>query len=289
MLPQNKRPPEIDEYVAATSLDKALEAMADGQGSVLAGGTDLWAQKDTGNGRLGGRLVNISRVSELGGISEGGGKIRIGALTTISEILESTLLKKKAPVLPQTANQFASPQIRNAATIGGNIANASPAADGVLPLIGLTASVELRSQSGTRSVPLSRFFKAPGKTELAADELIAAIDFDAPKANFHAVFCKSGPRPALEISMVAMCLTGQLEGGKLSDPRLVFGAVGPTPMRCEKTEALIDSKTLGDNLISQALDLMATEISPIDDFRASKWYRTQMARTFLEQELLACR
>ncbi len=289
MLPQNKCPPNIGEYVAATSLDEALDAMADGQGSALAGGTDLWAQKDSGNGRLGGRLINISRVSELGGISESGDKIRIGALTTISEILESALLNDKACLLPQTANCFAGPQIRNAATIGGNIANASPAADGVLPLIGLGASVELRSKRGSRSVPLSDFFKGPGKTELATDELITAIEFETPSAYFHGVFLKSGPRPALEISMVAMCLTGQLEGEKINNPSLVFGAVGSIPMRCKKTEALIDGKALDDDLIAQALDLMTTEISPIDDFRASKWYRTQMARTFLEQELLACR
>ncbi len=289
MLPQNKRPPDIGEYVAATSLDEALDALADGQGTALAGGTDLWAQKDSGNGRLRHRLVNISRLSELAGVSEDAGKIRIGALTTITEILESPLLNDKVALLPQTADHFAGPQIRNAATIGGNIANASPAADGVLPLIGLDATVELRSKRETCHVPLSGFFKGPGVSELAADELITAIEFETPTANFHGVFTKSGPRPALEISMVAMCLTGQLETGKLTDPRLVFGAVGPTPMRCPKVENLIDGKALDDELIADALDLMASEISPIDDFRASKWYRTQMARTFLEAELLACR
>ncbi|MCP5089055.1 MAG: xanthine dehydrogenase family protein subunit M [Rhodobacteraceae bacterium] len=289
MLPQNKRPPDIGEYVAASSVDAAIDALADGQGTALAGGTDLWAQKDSGNGRLRQRLVNISRVSELCGIAEVAGKIRIGALTTISEILESPLLNEKVPLLPQMANRFAAPQIRNAATIGGNIANASPAADAVLPLIGLGTSVELRSKRETRFLPLSGFFKGPGNTQMTADELITAIEFETPPGNFHGVFCKSGPRPALEISMVAMCLTGLLEGGKLSNPRLVFGAVGPTPICCEKTEAMIDGKTISDDLIASALDLMATEIAPIDDFRASKWYRTQMARTFLEAELIACR
>ncbi len=289
MLPQNKRPPDIGEYVAATSLKAALEALADGQGTALAGGTDLWAQKDSGNGRMRTRLVNIARVTALCGISEADGNIRIGALTTLSEVLESPLLNEKVPLLPQTADRFASSQIRNAATIGGNIANASPAADAVLPLIALDAVVELASMRGTRSLPLSGFFTGPGDTEIAADELITAVEFKTPADSFHGAFCKSGPRPALEISMVAMCLSGLLEDGKLSNPRLVFGAVGPTPMRCEKTESLIDGKALDDGLIAEAMDLMATEIAPIDDFRASKWYRTQMARTFLEQELLACR
>ncbi|MCB1368530.1 MAG: xanthine dehydrogenase family protein subunit M [Rhodobacteraceae bacterium] len=289
MLPQNKRPPEIEDYVSAQSLAEAVAAMADGQGSALAGGSDLWAQKDSGNGRMRKRLVNINRVSDLRGISEAGGVIRLGALTTMTELLESTLLRDKVPVLAETADRFASSQIRNVATIGGNIANASPAGDAVLPLIGLDAQVELVSKRGKRNLPLDSFFRGPGKTVMEADELIVAVEFATPPNGFHGVFCKSGPRPALEISVVAMCLTGVLKGGKLTGPRLVFGAVGPTPMRCVKTEALIDGKALDDALIAEALAIMATEIAPIDDFRASKWYRTQMAQTFLEAELNACR
>lgn len=289
MLPQNKRPPEIEDYVSALSLAEAVQAMKDGQGTALAGGSDLWAQKDSGNGRMRKRLVNINRVPELAGISEAAGMIRLGALTTMTDLLESALLRVKASVLVATADRFASSQIRNVATIGGNIANASPAADAVLPLIGLDAQVELVSGRGSRKVPLSGFFTGPGTTMMDRDELITAVEFAIPPEGFHGVFCKSGPRPALEISVVAMCLTGVLKDGGLSAPRLVFGAVGPTPMRCEKTEALIDGKVLDDALIDGALATMATEIAPIDDFRASKWYRTQMAQTFLEAELNACR
>lgn len=289
MLPQNMRPPEVEDYVSARSLAAALEAMADGQGTALAGGSDLWAQKDSGNGRMRARLVNIARVPELHGISETGGVIRLGALTTMTDFLESDLVAAKVPLLAATADRFASSQIRNVATIGGNIANASPAGDMVLPLIALDGVVELASNRGVRKVALDGYFTGPGKSVMAADELITAVEFATPGKDFHGVFCKSGPRPALEISVVAMCLTGRLTGGKLANPRLVFGAVGPTPMRCQKTESLIDGKALDDAMIADAMAMVASEIAPIDDFRASKWYRTQMAQTFLEAELIACR
>ncbi len=289
MLAQDRIPPQIGDYVKATTLDQALAALADGQATVLAGGSDLWAQKDSGNGRIRTRLVNVNRVNKLTGIEEAGGRLRLGACTTMTEILESPLLADKAPLLPATADRFASPQIRNVATIGGNIANASPAADMVLALIALGAEVELASARGMRTLVLEEIFTGPGQTVIAPDELIVAVEFAMPGASAHGVFCKSGPRPALEISQVAMALTGTRRDGALTGPCIVFGSVGPKPMRCRKTEALIDGKPLDDALIAAALDQMATEIAPIDDVRASAWYRTHVARTFLEQELQACR
>lgn len=294
MLAQNRRPPKIKEYVNATSLDQALAALADGTGTVLAGGSDLWAQKDSGAGRIAAgislRLVNLNRVPELHGIDARDGIICLGALCTVSEIIESDLLAEKLPVLAATGRHFASDQIRNVATIGGNIANASPAADMVVPLIALDAAAKIRSKPrGTRRLVLGDLLVGPGRTCLQADELIVAIEIPIPAAGFHAAFVKSGPRPALEISRVAMCLAGELHDKTLCNPRLVFGAVGATALRCPKTETLIDKQPLDDALIARALDIMAGEIAPIDDFRASRWYRTRMARTFLEQELNACR
>lgn len=290
MLPQNKIPPDISEYVNATSLDMALDALADGKGTPLAGGSDLWAQKDTGNGRLRARLVNIGRVDEMRGISTAGDVLRIGALTTMTEVLESDLLAAKLPVLVSAANQFASSQIRNVATLAGNIVNASPAADAVLPLIALDAVVEIHAKDKpVRKEALDGFFNGPGKTKLAPEELIVAIELVTPPKGFYGVFHKSGSRPALEISMAAMCLTGMKNDGIFDDTRIVYGAVGPTPMRCKKTENLINGQEITDDLIAAVLEMMASEISPIDDFRASKWYRTQIAKTWLEEELLACR
>jgi CO/xanthine dehydrogenase FAD-binding subunit len=288
-LAQHQKPLRFDAYVAAETLEVALRALADGAGTAVAGATDLWLQKDLGARRFGPRLVNIRRVPELAGIEEKGGRIRVGAVTTITEILESELLRRLVPVLPETADRFASVQIRNAATIGGNIANASPAADTVLPLICLDAEVELATwrdeQVFARRLPLAKFYTGPGKTVRAPSELVTAVWFDRPAPAFHAAFRKSGPRPALEIARVAMCLAGQRRERRLASVRLAFGAVAPTPIRCVATEALLEDATIDEVLIARALENVQREIAPIDDFRASAWYRRHLASAYLEEEL----
>ena len=287
-LPQFQAAPPFEDYVNATDLAAALAALADGRGTPVAGGTDLWVQKELPGAVTGDRLVNIRNVPQLKGMTEADGRIRIGALVTMTEILEDAHLKDAAPVLPMAADRFASVQIRNAATIGGNIANASPAADMVPPLLCSDASVELARDDGgaisTREVALSEFFTGPGQSVQAAGELVTAIIVPIQPGRY-AGFCKSGPRPALEIARVSMAITGEAEGGKLANPRIAFGAVAPTPIRCTKTEALIDGQTLNNDMIARALDTMDGEISPIADHRASEWYRRHLARTYLEQEL----
>lgn len=288
-LPQHQKPVEFGEYVNATSIASATRALADGAGTPVAGGTDLWLQKELGAKLFGPRLVNIRQVRELGGIVERDGRIRIGALATVTEILESALLMRLAPVLPQTADRFASAQIRNAATVGGNIANASPAADLALPLLCLDAEVELaswrREQVERRMVPLRQFFTGPGRTRRAPDELISAVWLDRPAADFDAAFHKSGPRPALEISRVALCFGGRRQGRRLSAVRVACGAVSPTPVRCRATEAAIEGAAIDKAAIVRALEVLHGEIAPIDDVRGSTWYRRHLASAYLEQEL----
>jgi CO/xanthine dehydrogenase FAD-binding subunit len=288
-LAQDLKPLEIEDYVDAVSLEMAARALADGAGTAVAGGTDLWLQKDLGKRRFGAHLVNIRRVAELAGIGENDDRVRIGALTTMTEILESPFLRRVAPVLPQTADRFASMQIRNAATVGGNIANASPAADLVLPLICLDAEVELASWHEERIVrrclPLATFFTGPGRTRCEPKEIITAVSFDRPAPEFHAAFHKSGPRPALEIARVALCLAGRRGGRRLTAVRIALGAVAPMPVRCPRTEAAIEDVAIDDAVIARARESLAREIAPIDDVRGSAWYRRHIASAFLEEEL----
>ncbi len=287
-LPQFQAAPQFEEYVNATDLSAAVAALADGQGTPVAGGTDLWVQKELPGAVAGDRLVNIKNVPELKGIAAADGRIRIGALVTMTEILGDGRLKDAAPILAIAADRFASVQIRNAATIGGNVANASPAADMMPPLLCADAAVELAREEGgaisTREVTLSEFFTGPGRSVRESNELVAAVIVPIQPGRY-AGFCKSGPRPALEIARVSMAITGEAAGGKLTNPRIAFGAVAPTPIRCTQTEALIDGKPLDDELIARALETMDGEISPIADHRASEWYRRHLARTYLEQEL----
>jgi CO/xanthine dehydrogenase FAD-binding subunit len=289
-LPQQQQPLAFEDYVNATTLEAALAALADGRGTPVAGGTDLWVQKDLGAKRFGARLVNIRHVAALAGVAEQHGRIRLGALASVTDILESPLLRAATPVLPAAADRFASVQIRNAATIGGNIANGSPAADMVVPLLCLDAEVELASWQGnavaTRRVPLSDMFLGPGKTRRAANELIVAIWLDRPAPGFYAHFSKTGPRPALEIARVSLCLAGRRAGGRLTDVRLAYGAVAPTPIRCQPVERMIEGAALDETTIARILDAADAVIAPIDDLRASAWYRRHLARAFLRQELL---
>lgn len=292
-LPQAQQPANIEEYTAASSLEEALRALADGEATPVAGGTDLWVQKDLGVRPLSRRLVNIRRVPEIAGISEDGNRIRLGALVTMTEILESDLLQAAAPLLPATADRFASIQIRNASTVGGNIVNASPAADMVIPLLCLDAEIELASWTGKkiaiRRLKLAEFFTGPGQSKRRPEELLTSVDFAAPGKAFHAGFCKTGPRPALEIAVVSMGFATYLKDGALSDVRIALGAVAPTPIRCPKTEEMLEGKKPDDAAIAGALQALDGEISPIGDLRGSEWYRRRLARVYLEQELTACR
>lgn len=279
----------LDEYRAPATLAEAVEALADGRGTVLAGGTDLILQAETGKTPYRGRLVNIRRVEGLRGVTEAGGTIRIGPLTTVTDVLNDAVVAARAPVLAQAADKFASNQIRNAATIGGNICNASPAGDMILPLLALDAGVELSAWRGggvdTRTVPLDGFFTGPGESVRAPEELLSGIVFPAPADGRTARFLKSGPRPALEISAVAAAMAVTRDGGVLRDVRLALGAVAPVPMRAKETEAVLEGATPDDDLVQRAADAAAHEISPIDDVRATAWYRRHLVTIYLRRLL----
>ena len=203
--------------------------------------------------------------------------------------LISELINKLAPVLVEAGDQFASNQIRNAASIGGNLCNASPAGDMSIPLLLLDASVELASWQNdkiqTRLLALNEFFTGPGKTVKEDHELLTAVIFDKPAANFIARFRKSGPRPALEISTVSVGIGGNLENGKFSNVRVAMGAVAPTPLRAKTTETTLENKTLDGETIQAAVESASKDATPIDDIRASAWYRNHLVRVFTEEVL----
>ncbi len=278
----------IQTYNAPRTVEEAAKALAGGGATIIAGGTDLmtdpkapWADRPG--------LVNISRVDGLRGVTAEGGEIRIGALTTVTDVLNSEVLRKTAPVLPATADRFASDQIRNMATLGGNIVNASPAGDMIVPLLLLDAEIELVSWDGkalaTRSLPLVGIFEGPGRTTIRDDELLTAIRFAEPEAGFVARFEKSGPRPALEVALVSAGVAGIKQGGTLSSVRVAFGSVAPTPIRAPKTEAALEGKKLDRATISAACDAAAAETAPISDVRGSDWYRSHLVRAYMESLL----
>lgn len=280
---------EIENYLSPYSLDDAVKAIAHGDVTILCGGTDLTPQTDAGRIAYARTLMNIRRINELSGIESRAGKVRIGALTTVAEIRDSELIQAVAPVLVEATDQFASDQIRNAASIGGNLCNASPAGDMIIPFLVLDASVELASWKGgtvrKRLVALDEFFIGPGKTVKEASELLTAVIFDEPAQSFVAHFRKSGPRPALEIAAVSIGIGGVLDNGTFSKVRVAMGAVAPTPLRARKVEAALEGKPLNPQSIKAAVENARKEATPIDDVRASAWYRDHLVGVFTAEVL----
>ena len=281
--------PEIKNYLAPRSLADAVQALADGEVTVVCGGTDLTPQTDAGQREYAATLMNIRRVAGLSGIDLAGDTVRIGTLTTVTEIMEHELIQELAPILVEAADQFASDQLRNAASIGGNICNASPAGDMIIPLLVLDASVELASWQDnavqTRLVPLCEFFTGPGTTVMKTNEMLTAVVFDKPAETFVASFKKSGPRPALEIAKVAVGIGGRLSDGAFTDVRVALGAVAPTPKRAGKIESALEGKPLDADSIQAAAASAEADATPIDDVRASAWYRNHLLRIYTEEVL----
>src|SRR5208282_2845131 len=278
----------VQTYEAPRSLAEAVALLRAGNVTVVAGGTDLMPQSKTGRARFQPVLMNIQRIPELRGIGETDGCVRFGALTTVTELLNNVMVKTRFNALWQAADHFASDQLRNAATIGGNICNASPAGDTLVPLLVFNARVVLASEANgavtTRTLPLAAFFVGPGRTQRRPTELLTAVDVPLPPAGFVSEFYKFGTRPALDIATIAVGLGAVRDGDRLRDVRIAFGAVAPTPIRAPKTEAALDGQPL-PAAIEPALAAADTDIQPISDIRASAWYRRELVRNILRRML----
>jgi CO/xanthine dehydrogenase FAD-binding subunit len=279
----------ITSYRAAKSLDEAAELLRGGNATVLAGGTDLMPQTRSGKVRFQPLLVNIRRVPELQGIAEQDGTMRIGALVTITELLASKLVRERLDLLWQACDHFASDQIRNAATVGGNLCNASPAGDTLVPLLALDAQAVLASKPNgslqTRRVPLREFFLAPGRTGKTAQELVTAVEVPLPPAGFKGEFYKHGTRPGLDISAIAIAAGACLEGKVMRHVRVAFGAVAPAPIRAPKTEAALEGRAADAAALEVAARTALEEIHPISDVRATDWYRKELVANMLKRTL----
>jgi len=255
---------------------------------VIAGGTDVMVDikyKDEP-----GCLVNIKGIPNLDTIQENGAGLIIGPLTTIHQIEESTLVKERVPLLWQAAHQFASLQIRNTATIGGNICRASPSGETLAPLLVLDAQAKTTSSKGDKDVPFAAFFKGPGQTRLGPKGLLTGVSVPYPAAESHAAYLKHAVRGAMDIAMVgvAVLVTPNAGKDKLDDVRIGLGAVAPTPMRAGKTEALLKGKGLTAKLVKDAGTMAGSESSPITDQRSSGEYRRWIVEALTRRGLEQC-
>ena len=280
---------ELKRYFAPDSLDQAVECLKGGNVTILAGGTDLTPQSQAGRIKFKHTLMNIRHIPQLTGITLEGDEIRIGALATITEIMEHPLVREKLPALIEACDHFASDQIRNAGTIGGNICNASPAGDTLVPLLVLDACVELASMPEAKvyrhCMPISQFFVGPGKTRKSLCELVTGVRIPVPGACHVSRFYKHGTRPALDISTISIGFAADIHDGVLRNVRVAFGAVAPTPLRATATESALYGRHLDAASIAEAAAAARDEVTPIDDVRATAWYRKEMIHNMTKRLL----
>jgi xanthine dehydrogenase FAD-binding subunit len=282
----------VERYLVPTRLVQALAALGDDGGVVvLAGGTDLMPQSHAGRVKPARTLLNIRRVPGLDVIEVDAGALRLGALTTMDALLTHALVREHAPLLAQAADHFASDQIRNVATLGGNLCNASPAGDTLTPLLALDAEAELASLAAdgsvkTRWLPVDGFFTGPGRTQREARELVTALRVPLAPRGQVVRFYKSGTRPGLDVSTISIAFAARRDdAGRLHGVRLALGAVAPTPLRARRTEALLEGAALDATLAAQAAQCAAEEATPIDDVRATGWYRKELVRNMTRRML----
>jgi carbon-monoxide dehydrogenase medium subunit/xanthine dehydrogenase FAD-binding subunit len=280
-----------DEYLIPTSLDEAFAAMATHRSAyrLIAGGTDIypWARE----GRAGDVdvpvLIDVTRIAELTERRVVSGRVRFGAATPIQRFLDDAALAAAMPCMPRCALWFADDQIREQATIGGNLVNASPAADGVPPLLAHAAEVELAvSRDGRiarRRLPLDKFILGSGKTALDDDEIMTAVECDA-LPGYGGSFEKVGHRRSLVISVVCLAALVKLDASRrrFEDVRLALGGVGPVPQRLIEVEKFLRGAVVEAARLEQAADM------PVDvvQSRTRREYRREVVHGFVMRGLI---
>src|SRR5688572_20387865 len=271
------------EYFEPRTVPEAVALLARyaGRAQALAGGTDLLVELKE-QLRQADCVVNLKKIPGIDGLSfdarEG---LRIGALVTAREIEVSALAQKHYPSLVQATRELGSIQVRNRATIVGNICRASPSADTLPPLIADQARVFIQGGSGTRHVPLEAFFTGPGKTQLRPGELVTEIVVPPPQPHTGKVYIKHGRRKAMELATVGIAVTATRDG----DVRIALGAVAPTVIRARKAEAILSGRKMDGALIEAAARAAAGEAKPISNVRATADYRREMVAVLTRRAL----
>ncbi len=268
------------DYLRPTSLDEALQALAR-PWTVLAGGTDFYPARV---GRaIDEHVLDIGGIADLRGIAAEPHGWRLGATTTWSE-LRDAVLPPLFDGLKQAAREVGGRQIQNAGTIAGNLCNASPAADGVPPLLALDAEVELAGRAGTRRLPLSSFVTGNRRTVLAPGELLVAIHVPRPARDARSAFLKLGARRYLVISIAMAAATLEIEDGRVRAARIAVGACSAVAQRLPALEAALAGAAI-DSLAERIEPSQLAPLSPIDDVRGSAGYRLDAAVTLLRRLL----
>jgi len=272
------------EYVRPKTMDEALQILSLYKESVkvLAGGTDLIVHLKENISRPE-VVVDIKAVAGLNKIEVNGGLLRLGALVTFAEIIDSALIRKYCPLLWEASLTVASTGVRNRATVAGNICSAVPSSDSAPVLAVYDAEVIVKSLKGVRNISIHDWFAGPKKTVLAPDEIVLAIEFNLPKVKTGGCYAKLSRYEGEDLAQAGIAAL------VLDDNtyRVAACALGPKPARCPKTEAVLNGNKLTEKVLALAKETVLKEISPITDIRSTREYRLHMAAVMLERSLQA--
>jgi len=281
-------PMENTEYLKPNDIKELILFMADNKdrATVIAGGTNLIPDMRDGV-RTPQVLVDVSDLPELAGIQLDNDNLTIGAATTIAEIANSPVIRGHFPILSKAAGELGNTLTRNRATIGGNLANASPCADTAPALLVLEATVHITDAGGQeRTVPMDKFFMGYKLTRLGRGDVMTRITLPLSDPKARSGHTKLGLRKAASICVASVALMLLKENGNIAKARIAFGSVAPQPIRAYALEALLEGRDINDTLLGECEALLKKEIAPISDIRGTQNYRQAAAGAILRRNLL---
>jgi carbon-monoxide dehydrogenase medium subunit len=276
------------EYIQPKSIREALHIMRQfkNRAKIIAGGTNVIPDMRIGAIKPD-VLVDITCLKSLSYIKEEKKRVKIGSLTTVSGLKSSRIVQDFVPILCDAAQQLGNPLVRNRATIGGNLADASPAADTAVPLLVLGATVITEKEGGKgREIPIDQFFLGPNQTVLKPEEIIREILIPKPDLNSRMFYLKLGLRNAMAISVVSVAILMEIENDVCKKARVALGAVSPKPMRANGVEEILKCKKITGDLVEKCCQSVEEEVQPITDIRASAQYRRSMASVLLRRLII---
>ncbi|MBI5527009.1 MAG: xanthine dehydrogenase family protein subunit M [Deltaproteobacteria bacterium] len=273
------------DYHRPRSLDEAWRLADSVPGArFVAGGTDVMVGLKNKALRPG-ALISLRAIPGLARM-ENGTETRIGALATIGDIAADPVISERYPVLVQACRRLGSAQVRNVATVGGNLCNASPCADTAPPLLVLEARVRIEGPSGKREMALDEFFRAPGETRLSPGEVLTEVVLPPPAPAARGVFFKLG-RVHMDLAKASVAALVEMDGKRCKRARFAAGSVAPVPLRLREVEKVVEGAVVDDKLIARAQEAAMKGVSPITDIRSTAEYRRQIVGVFVRRAIEA--
>ncbi|MBN1343032.1 MAG: FAD binding domain-containing protein [Phycisphaerae bacterium] len=277
------------DYLAPTSVKETIAILKKAKrgARLIAGATDVLPRVAVGKAPAPRQLVSIAALPDLDRIAAGArGILRIGARVTLNEVARSNRLARRSTALAEAAACVGSEQIRNTATLVGNLCSASSAADTIPPLLCADALAEVVGPKGRRRVPIDDLLAGPRKLALKPDEIVLAIRIPRPKGRIGSAYRRHGPRAAMDCAVVIAAAEIVAAKDKIIEARLALGAVHPIPVRCPDAERVLTGQAISDELLAEAAAAAAQAVRPVSDIRASADHRKAVVRRIVPEILL---